>query len=420
MYRSIPIASGGRVTLPTIDTRADFTWPILVLLCFALRFFYPATVLNDIVPYTLNTGGSLYKLHPGTYGILTMCLISTRRRSPPVEAGVARGMTMIAGGVLVCAIHGLLRGSDALGYLIDSFLCGLGATYLSATLTARGRLLVTMGILLLMSANAALCIAEFLTKVHVVSGAYRGRDFRSWGMLDHPLLVGLMSVTTIPLLAAVSRVRSFSAVMGVLLLVGATLAAGARVASLVSAGVGSFALIFIFRRALETARTPSAKNLIFFNGLAAIGVAISGAVLLVFSPLAYRFAGQFIDESARTRLDVYSLLNYLQPSEFWFGSTNRRLALLNKMMFSNENVESPIVMAIFQYGAIVATVLFASFSTGIIQIARSYGRDALLAAGAFLLIASSNNTFMVKTPAIVFALAILPLFRSQQQGTGQF
>lgn len=394
----------------------DSEFALFFCAALAVRIFLPPPFLDLFIPYTASSGFIAFKIHPGTY-LIVLCAIWEIMRS---EARALIDMRKHAPLLIICAaaafaaLTSIAQGrTQAVGYLIDSIICGALAGWLVTRMAPelRQRVIVTM--VALMAVNTTVSIFEFLTQNRVMPFRYREETFRPTAFMGHPLDNGLMTLTIMmftPALRAPFVVRI--GLMTFFLL--GVFVSGARASTLIATLFYLFTFVTMMRS--ETKRSPEQAGLVMVGVLAVLVIAPIVLMSGLADTLLYRFQDKLVDKSTMTRIDIFGVLQYLTPQELFLGSDINKLTMLSRVFLQNTAIESPIVMMIFQFGLIVMIILFGAIHYTIIKSALMR-HGAMLGALAFLLAANTNNVLNVKAPALSFVLALicaLPL-RAQVQ-----
>lgn len=335
---------------------------ILVL----LRLFIPDGVLNLFMNYSIDDrlvathSSILEKLHPCTWGIFLLALLSIRGvfdRSNS-DRRIARSLVIFAATVVLALLSSVVRGDPiSLGYLVDNFILATVAGLIMISFPRTWRYALGHIMLIALTINSLIAISEFALGEHFapMTREFGDYTFRAAALSGHPLTLGGLNAMCVSYvwLTNWSRLRKFATV-GVLVI--GCLAAGARFATLTTLAAGL--MPFLVMR--QSVRDKGAlKILILIIVLIALPLAF---VLLQNAGLTGRFQQQgLIDESAESRIRIFQIFDYITTTEFFFGAG--RDALAKYATFGLKIlVENAVVMFIFQFGAIVAFLLLATMA----------------------------------------------------------
>jgi len=409
-------------TYPTVGTDRDgrVVLPCLYALFWAfvfLRFVLNANLLDEIVDYRADGGSIVEKIHPSTYGIVFV-LIATVLSTPIAldkwEFRALRSLLAFASTIAMIAAFVLLLGhSGSIGYLVDTYVvaCAAGALMLCFPEAWREWLGTTL--LIFISAGALMALGEFALQTRLLPYRLEELSFRATGLSEHPLVLGLFNVVGINFVAA-SRWKAITKSGVIILLLLGTLAAGARVASMVAAA-SVLGVIALYKSPSKPPRTRVLMKVLL---LSAILVAIPAvlATLIQFG-LLERFQNGLIDESAMARVDIYGLFNLVTWNDILFGADIAEIRNLASEHFDLKYLESPIVFFIFQFG-LLGTIVFLLFMARMFLVLISgSGRHVVVGTWAFFIVASTNNSLSTKSPIILMIVLLIVAFHGTNPGT---
>jgi hypothetical protein len=313
---------------------------------------------------------------------------------------------------LACAMPLIGTGtiSAGVGYLVDTELCACAASCILLTFATSHRYAFGQIFLNIIIIQAFIAIAEFILKTRLIpydyDYGYQIGAFRSAALFSHPLELGLFCATAVPFvyLTPWSTARKACSIV---ILIGGTLAAGARAASIVAGGALLVAFLVRSKSGPEAwkVRTMALMGLLAFLPCAWFVIDAIG--------LSERFEqSTLFDESAMARIVVLQVFDLLDLQELWWGAG---LATLNKLAIqglSLDYIENSIVMYVFQFGIIGSALLVGSLLYAFFSLGRGAERLVKVGLFVFLLIALSSNALSAKTSALsmIFLLAIA--FRS--------
>ena len=301
-------SQGGRVFAATFA---------LVLL---VRLFVPGSVLDRLYNYDLVGGAPWMKIHPGTYMMLALAGLVLARRGPRLRLPFRRAVLALLTAAFVCALSCILRGSTtALGLLVDNMLCAAAGLFCLAHLDAPGMRLAVCAVLGCMTLNALMIFYEFAARTNVFKpvATYSAYFFRPTGLLNHPLDNGLYLIAAIPAATLLRRPLYVNMGLALIFLV-ASFAAGARLASILAGPTLIGAGLIAARQATQA--SPNRQRINLMLAIAA-AVALPLALLLALEGgVGYRFGGDLLDVSARTRWNVYALVGHLDAKSLMLGA----------------------------------------------------------------------------------------------------
>jgi hypothetical protein len=361
--------------------------------------------------YTIVANSFPERFHPATYVVLLMLLWVVLARggadSLLRQARVAWPATQMAVVALACAAAlSLSTGNTGLSYLVDTFVSPAILAVLLIGIAAEPRALAfRLGIACLLL-NAAVAMAEAVTRSPLIGAAYSGTFFRATALLGHPLNNSLITAPAILLLiGAPSRVAG--RVLALLVLVGGLLAFSGRGAILSTAffaGLGFMAEILhtvvTGRLRMTTMRVYAALILV---------VPIFAAIVVLSTSIGDRLWAEFyFDQSAYERVAVFSIFEDVPNDWLWFGTTSDQIGSLVAGQLDIAGIENYWIYLLLQLGILKFVPFAVAFLCFLGWLARGSGLYVVLAVLNFLVTSSGNNSLSSKTTA-VGALVILAL-----------
>jgi hypothetical protein len=397
--------------------RSFLLWGLFALfwLFVFLRFGLNANILDKIINYS-NEGGSIVeKIHPSTYGIviiLTATLLSTRIELDTWELSALRGLIAFASIICAIAVFTVLLGhGGSAGYLVDSYLvaCASGALMLFFPVAWREWLGTT--VLLYIVAGAFVGLCEFALRVRLLPYPFEEHSFRPTGLSEHPLELGLFNATAINFVAA-SRWSATAKTAAIVILLVGTIAAGARVATIVAA-LSTLSVIGLHEWPSTPPDTRLRMKAILFIGIA-LAIPAVLAVLVQFG-LLDRFQNGLIDESGMARVNIYGLFGLTSWSEILFGADISHIRELALQHFDLQFIESAIVMFVFQFGLLGALIFVLFMTRTFLTLLKGAGRHVFMGAAAFFVVAAGNNSLSTKTPIVMMIIMLIIAFHSAEE-----
>ena len=369
----------------------------------ATRVGVSGAVLNTVMSYSTEGGMIFEKLHPASLGLIGLGAIGFPEFLQSGPTRPVRGVVALIAAVVFSMLVAVITGNTlSLGYLIDSVLVAPFCVVTLSRMNADQVRTTFQVLFLVLVANALLTLAEYVLQARALPFDESEDIFRPTGLMSHPLLVGLTMATAVPS-AFYGPLRSRGAWIVAFLFEIAALAAGARAAGIVGAAVLGAAALSRALGAMNERRL-SVPGFVTVVLLMVLGIASLGLVAVEYG-LTSRIEGGFDDESSRARVDVYDILFHLTPNELLFGSSLAEAMEFLRGELKLEYIESPLVFFVIQFG-VVGTVPIVS---GILYFIStlSNGMGGIITALAFVIVASTNNTFSTKGPALVLVTALL-------------
>ncbi len=389
-----------------------------------LRLFISDNVLNLIMDYSTEQGGNIFfKIHPGSWGLFVLAAIAF----PRMHAVSARRDRRILNSlfameaiiVVFCVVLLVVGRTTSVGFLIDSMMASICAGCIMVCLPLWQRRIVGRTVLTILVANSVIALAEFIVQMRLLPYPYTEPTFRATALLNHPLLIGLYNATAVSFIYLVkwSAPRKF---VSVVLLIGGTLAAGARTGTIMTALMALVAFLAVGGPRTDASRRIQLKAIVVF-------------IILLLAPLALLFAqavglterfeayGLF-DESALARIRIYEVFDYLQWDQIIWGVNYETWTLYTTRALKLDYVESSLVVFVLTFGAIGAFILVGSILNVFWALSRGTELALKLGLASFLIVASSNNALSSKSPVLmlVFLLALAfgePVERKSHQSS---
>ena len=119
----------------------------------------------------------------------------------------------------------------------------------------------------------------------------------------------------------------------------------------------------------------------------------------------------YVDDSANARVEIYRIFGLVEWRDILLGADPLWIKKLAFEKLGFEFIESPVVMFVFQFGALGAAALFCTILMSLWRLAAGSDWRAALGVVAFLLCALSNNTLSSKNQAIVMMVVLCLAYR---------
>ncbi|MGE3645534.1 MAG: VpsF family polysaccharide biosynthesis protein [Beijerinckiaceae bacterium] len=379
-----------------------------VLFCFAAvtRLMLVDDFINLFYPYTLPGGILPGKIHPSNYLILLSALMiyagpgfRFREQDYPVLRA-----TLLFGGIVTAIITlNLLQGrAGAVGYAIDTYICTLVAMLTMLAFPYRWR---TMAALLLVGSlvfNSFLAMGEFATGRYIIPADELPEEFRPSGLLGASLNVGVNNLAAAILLLS-TRYNVFIRAAGVGVLWMAIFISASRTAMVMGAILTPVAILATTHVRKDGFSSGAAAIVMLLSAIIAVPLILLGASELGFLK---RFSDGLVDDSAKTRVEIFKVFDYVEWRDVVFGTDVDRIREIALHQLGIIHIESPFITFIFSFGAPL-TVLFLFFLLYLFyRLARETHPAVSLAVLGFLVTALSNNTLSTKVPSFFTAVVL--------------
>lgn len=371
------------------------------------------------------TGSAASKIHPSTYIIVLAFCWSLIAGGDPVSRSIhlasARPATLLMLVVTIAVIIvTILRGGAGIGGMVDTYVASCLLVFLLADADDETMATLTTMLHVVMTLNALLALAEFVTQIRLFpyrfDGAIFETDTRSSALHGHPLANAM--VTACYLMALLNGARPLSpALRGTLIALqsAALVVFGGRTALLVSLVLGLCYGIAVLFASLRGGRISLVGAAIACLLAALLPVAIGGlAELGFFDDLATRFVSD--GGSANARKEMLDLLGMFSLGDLVFGPDNELVDTLRRVNGLEWGIENPFIRMILYQGAIVTALVTVAFSLFMYELAR-LGRagGVWLPMIVWIILLNGSESIATKTtlPA-KFAVIVLCLYRPQR------
>ncbi len=375
-----------------------------------VRLVLTDPVMNGFINYSDEGGSLIEKIHPATYGIIGLLVLTLFRVQVTLSIAEFRLIKTMLG--LIGVIFGLtifltmIGRSVSMGYLLETYIGACLAAILLVLLPQEKRQMIGEVLVVFVMVNALLAIAEKAAGARLLPYPYEELSFRPTALTSHPLSIGLLHAGTVVFVLA-TRWRALFKAGAIGLIVLGTFAAGARTGSIFTGAAAIIALM------VTTMPGASAESRFRLKALLLGSLLLIGPLLLLGANEAgflERFHGGYFDENAQARVDVYQVFDWVTTNEILFGSD---LLAIKKMVFERLGilVESSVVVFVFQFGLFGAVLFMAAIFWVFYRLAAAGDRRAFIGSVAFLAVALSNDAMSGKHPILMVMFLMLIAFR---------
>lgn len=392
-------------------------WVLPLAAATLMMLFLSNYLLAELgVPYSLEGGNPLVKIHPSTYLLFAMALLILSRSGNPVAglqqfAQIRPQYFAYVVCVLLLSVYlVILQGTSGIAFVVDSLLRpGLVALILVLVGEGTRRRLFPFCVTLV-GINAVIGIAEVLLEVRLVPYTNEGvpvieSHFRATALIGHPLLNAIVTATT--MMVAVGYLKGW----GVRFVIIVThclglLAFGGRTAFVI--GIAMLVLLAMLR----TAHELLTRHVTHFKAIAAI-VMMLVVPALFFVAIGSLGLGERIvegfqwDSSAQARLHSFDLLSYLTVNDLVFGISSSRFIQYLDQLYLLETVENFWIILLARFGLIGFVPFLVALIFFLYRLMRDGGQVGWIVVLGFLVIASSNNSLASKNPALSMLVLLI-------------
>jgi len=382
-----------------------FTSIVLVLF---LAFFGGSYALEVFgIQYVSEGGSALYKIHLYSYVSLGVSLIYFLRsglsKTSRDLGKLFKPWFFFLLSIVYLIMYGLVKfGTSGMAYVVDTLLVPVLIFPVLFTLSFKQIQHLAKILFLLLCLNCGVAIYEYGAGIQVFPFEYEEHwvYFRSTAFLSHPLNNALI----VSFLAIFLYQQRFINPVVLFLLVSLALFCfGARTATFFFIILSLFELFRFYKQRYQENNGLGYREFLVIKLVILLGSAV------IFYAVFYLNFGQRIfenialDGSARSRLDVFNVFQYLSFSEYIFGATSEIFENLS-LYIDNAVVENFVIGWFLFYGILGSLPIILCFYRFVFALFSVGGQAEKFAILAFALISISNNSLASKTPALLFLL----------------
>jgi hypothetical protein len=365
------------------------------------------------------TGAMASKIHPATYAaILSFVALVLARRNPaafvPLAATRHPGALAFLLAALALGLVIVLDGRRGIATIFDTYVLAALVGMVAAELDERALSRLETLLHLMLAANAALAIAEYLAGHRLFPYRFEGETFgwdtRSTALIGHPLENALITGSYLMiLLAGGGGLPRLLRLPAILLQLAALIPFGGRTALLMTMAMLAFAGLLQVVALLRGARMSLPALALAAAGLPLAVLAVAaGAAGGFFDLIAERFVSD--GGSAQARLQMLDLINQLSLRDLLMGSQSAFVDSARRSQGLELGIENPLVRLVIYQGAILTGLLLTGLALFLIEVGRRLRPGAAMAFVFFLVVANSFESIANKTLALaqfVVLLAVL-------------
>jgi len=405
---SYPISASpaGPASIDLRENALGILFLFMTVGAFAFRLFVTPDLMNMLMDYTSEGGPFYAKFHLGTYAMgatLAIILASRPLILTGEDVGLFRSLVRYVAVLTGLAVYLVLIGQlSAIGFVIDTYLAAVVAGALLLVQTEQVRRIAATSVLCIMIAGAIIAIGEVTVGHRLMPFTESETAFRATGLSSHPLSLGAhcaVAIGFVPL----TRWRIWVKIAAIFVLFIGCVAAGARLALMLSTVEILLLLLFVRWPKLSPRHERQAKLIAFF---ATIFVGSVLAVLLLSVGLLSRFSS-VVDDNSMARVRIYEVFNHVSWNDILFGMNSADLLRIVNEKVGLPFIESAPVIIIMLQGlpaAIFFTIVVARY---ILRILRGAPIAAKIGAATFILVDLSNNALANKTPDIILLTILI-------------
>jgi hypothetical protein len=383
-----------------------------LLVLVIIRLCVSNNILNLVMNYSTTGGTFLEKIHPASWGLLVLAALFVPKianNAVSAERKIIVAMLVMATLTCLAAAVPLISGSSdlGLGYLIDSILTACAAASIMFVLSDADRQRIGQILLSVLVLNSVLAIVEFFLKVRMLPTPFEREIFRAQGVLAHPLELGLCNAAAIAFVY-ITRWSTARKLASVLVLIVATLAAGARTASVIAPIAAMAAYLLTNRPSPGLADDRHSKVIVLIAVVLLVPVAWS---LIDLTGLNERFPVLGVaDESANTRIVIFQVFELADWRDLIFGAGLENLQQLALVELKLPSVENPIVVYIFQFGIVGTIFILTGLMIAAYALCKGASPQVKIGLAAFFIVALSSNSLATKSPDLILVFLLAAAF----------
>lgn len=387
-----------------------------------LMFTLSGGVLWELgVNYDGITGAVASKIHPATYlALATFGLLVLARRNP--VSFIATFITRYPGALcfliatILLGLYIVFDHRHGIATIFDTYLLAVILGVIAGELESQDIVRVEKLIHILLAANAALALVEYLADYRFFPYRFEGQAFewdkRSTGLFGHPLENAAMTGTYLMALVAgggASLPRLLRAPAAILQLA-ALVPFGGRTALLVALAMLALWMVPRAARLLLGGRMP-------LLAVAAVAAAAPIAVLAIgafatggfFNVVLDRFADD--GGSAQTRLEMFEIFGHLTLRDILIGGESDLVDSIRRTHGLEWGVENPVVRLLLYQGAVFTIFLVAGFALFMVELGRRLRPGAAMPFVFFLIVINSFESISNKSIMLgQFVVLMLAMF----------
>lgn len=380
----------------------------------------PNLLVSLDIPYAVQGGPFVVKIHPGTWLIGFAFLGFLLRHGNPVGALFEAyrrqsAATLFAVTIVVMLVYSVASyGASGAAFLIDALLRPALAAILLDNIHPMGRRRIYHLLIAALAVNAVIGLFESALQIRIVP-YMRGNvlmtedHFRATALVGHPLSNALLTLLALLGLLPLREFDGRARILLLALFALALLAFGSRTGLALAVVFGMLHWATGLWRG--SAAMPRFLSLAWMKQLPVVLAAIGGLIIAVQSHFGERiFATFYFDSSAAARILVLRIPTLLSQSEWWVGMSPHKIDMIlyyMKRTTTLTDIENNWILFLMQFGLPLTAMFTVMFFLFLNALRRSRKSDTTMLVLAFLIFAVSNNTMASKSSDFVVSVALI-------------
>lgn len=373
----------------------------------AISLLISSSLLNHFIPYTLDGGNPIYKIHPSTYLMSAILLFSFILLKVKIKLIKKNNCVQFILSILIISFISLIQfGTSGLAYLIDTYLVAGMAVLIYSIFIKRTDRRIFKIILYIIIFNSIFAIVETILNINFIPIEKDFGFHRSTALFGHPLNNGLITASVLIIFYNV-KYRAVPKNIMLFIMFLALLSFGSRAALVgVIIGIVLSEIIKIFYT-----KYTKIENLIIKVTTVNLSIIMVVTVVLLtifFTPIGDKITSRMeMDDSIQSRLTAIEFIKQFELSEILFGVSGKTYRSYIESESSIKELENYWVVLLLKVGFISTLIFAISLLLMLKAILKDNGKEFYLATIIFLLISSTNNSLTVKTSALTIFLIFL-------------
>ena len=395
---------------------------IVFLINVAILFGVSGGLLwNFGINYDGLAGGAAAKVHPSTYLTFLIFILSAFQAGNPIAYVVKSSKTCPASLFLfICSAfmlgHSLIRDAGGLSSTIDTFFAPVLLVMLLSRLEEQDMRRLEIVIHVLMSVNAMMGIAEFLTNVRPFQYRFDGEifpfDTRSSALMGHPLANASQTACyVLALLTGARMLTSYQKLLLITLQIAALVTFGGRTAMVCVIVLGGLHLMGEGYHLIRRGQVSLRGCIVFMSMLTLVPMIL---VVLNASGFFDALIARFVDDggSANARVEIFELIKQIPLRDLLTGPDPTFVDSIRRIQGLEWGIENPILRLAVYQGIIVTSLMTLAVVLFLFEVSKNLSRGIWMTMVAFFILSMTAETLGAKTTLLSkYVVTIFVLYR---------